>query len=560
MKHLHVCATRTPAFPLDAVTQTFGILAVRGAGKSNTAVVMAEEMFAAKLPFVVIDPVGNWWGLRAGPDGKSSGLAIPIFGGQHGDVPLEKTGGSLVADLVVDQRLSAILDVSEFSEGDKIHFLIDFAERLYRRNTDPLHLFLEEADDYCPQKPFREQARLVGAWERVVKRGRSRGLGITMITQRSAVLNKNVLTQIETLMVLRTTSPQDRKAIEAWVEHHGQSKEIIASLPSLKNGEAWLWSPNWLGICERVGVRRRQTYDSSATPTMSKRAAASLADIDLPAIRERMAATIEKVKAEDPKELRRQIIELKAAQKKLVDSRANPPMVIKQVRVEVPAMKEGQVKRLEALADKLTTAGRILMKEFADFGLAVAVLKNKTAPNILLRQDQVPVRPSAPTSVRTPAHAGASLPIGEKKVLTVVCQYPDGASREQITVLTGYKRSSRDAYLQRLLTKGYVVIATGGLLNPTADGEAALGTGFEPLLAGHALQKYWLERLPEGERRLLEAIIAAYPSAIDRDTLEERTGYKRSSRDAYLQRLKSRQLIDLTGGRGMVRASQILFD
>ncbi len=30
--------------PLDAVTQTFGILAVRGAGKTNTAVVMAEEM------------------------------------------------------------------------------------------------------------------------------------------------------------------------------------------------------------------------------------------------------------------------------------------------------------------------------------------------------------------------------------------------------------------------------------------------------------------------------------------------------------------------------------
>ena len=44
----------------DAVTQTFGILAVRGSGKSNTAAVMAEGMAKAKLPFVVIDPVGNW--------------------------------------------------------------------------------------------------------------------------------------------------------------------------------------------------------------------------------------------------------------------------------------------------------------------------------------------------------------------------------------------------------------------------------------------------------------------------------------------------------------------
>ena len=46
--------------PIEAVTQTFGLLAVRGAGKSNTAAVMAEAMFAAKLPFVVVDPVGCW--------------------------------------------------------------------------------------------------------------------------------------------------------------------------------------------------------------------------------------------------------------------------------------------------------------------------------------------------------------------------------------------------------------------------------------------------------------------------------------------------------------------
>jgi len=27
---------------------------------------MAEEMFRAGLPFCVVDPVGAWWGLRAG--------------------------------------------------------------------------------------------------------------------------------------------------------------------------------------------------------------------------------------------------------------------------------------------------------------------------------------------------------------------------------------------------------------------------------------------------------------------------------------------------------------
>ena len=55
--------------PLEAVTETFALLAVRGAGKTNAARVMAEEMFAAKLPFVAVDPVGSWYGLRAGRDG-----------------------------------------------------------------------------------------------------------------------------------------------------------------------------------------------------------------------------------------------------------------------------------------------------------------------------------------------------------------------------------------------------------------------------------------------------------------------------------------------------------
>jgi len=257
------------SLPLDAVTQTFGILAVRGAGKSNTAAVMAEQMFRSRLPFVVVDPVGAWWGLRSSADGQGPGLAIPVFGGRRGDVPLEKTAGNMIADIVVDERLSCVLDCAEFSEGDKIKFLIDFAERLYRRNQDPLHLFLEEADDYAPQRPFREQARLLRSWENIVRRGRARGLGITMITQRSAALNKNVLTQIETLIVLRTTAPNDRKAISAWVEYHGQGTELLQSLPELGAGEAWIWSPSWLKTLKRAQINRRSTFVSGDTVPIS---------------------------------------------------------------------------------------------------------------------------------------------------------------------------------------------------------------------------------------------------------------------------------------------------
>jgi len=307
--------------PAEAVTQTFGCLGVRGSGKSNTAVVLAEEMYRAKLPFVAIDPKPDWWGIQSSADGKAAGLDVPVFGAvgevrskhrPEPNMPLEPTAGVFLADLVVSERLSCVLDVSAFSEANKIRFLLDFATRLYQRNEDALHLFLEEADDYIPQKPFKEQARLVHIFSKIVKLGRARGLGATIITQRSAVVNKNVLTQIGTLIAHRTTSPQDRKAIQGWVDFHGQSREIVDSLPSLEDGEAWVWSPQWLKCCDRVQIRRRQTFDSGATPKAGKsRPAVRLAEIDLPAIQARMAETIERAKAEDPKELKKTIAELR---------------------------------------------------------------------------------------------------------------------------------------------------------------------------------------------------------------------------------------------------------
>lgn len=310
------------AFPIEAVTKTFGILAMRGAGKSNAAAVMAEAMYRARLPFCVIDPVGAWWGLRSSSDGTGPGLAIPIFGGYHGDVPLERGGAELVADLIVDESLSCVVDVSAFeSERAKREFLTAFAERLFRRKGQPgkgtpLHLFLEEADDYAPQRHTGpDMARCLGAFQRIVKQGRARGLGSTMITQRSASLNKDLLSQIETLIVLRTTAPQDRKAIEAWVEYHALSDELLESLSGLKSGEAWVWSP-WLNVVKRTQIHRRGTFDSGATPTLqSSRASATLADVDLESVRKQMATTIERHKAEDPRELKKRIAELERAAK-----------------------------------------------------------------------------------------------------------------------------------------------------------------------------------------------------------------------------------------------------
>jgi len=259
--------------PVEAVTETFAILAKRGAGKTYTAAVLVEEMMGAGLPVVIVDPVGVWWGLRSSADGTAEGLPVVIFGGDHADLPLAETAGGL-ADLVVDERVPAVLDLSTLSKSAGRRFMTDFAERLYHRNRDPLHLVLDEADAFAPQRTDPGGQRLLGAIEDLVRRGRARGIGVTLITQRPAVLNKDVLTQAEVLIALRMTGPRDVAAIDEWVRLHAeedQATEVKRSLPSLPVGTAWVWSPGWLGLLQRVAVRARTTFDSSATPKAGQR-------------------------------------------------------------------------------------------------------------------------------------------------------------------------------------------------------------------------------------------------------------------------------------------------
>jgi len=166
-----------------------------------------------------------------------------------------------------------------------------------------------------------------------------------------------------------------------------------------------------------------------------------------------------------------------------------------------------------------------------------------------------PKYPKTPP-LRTQVPIGGTLPGGEAAVLAVCIQYPDGATREQITILAGYKKSTRDAYIQRLAQRGYVTVS-GPLIVPTEEGFAAL-PDVEPLPSGADLQNYWLSRLPEGEGKVLAATIEAYPKPASRDQISESTGYKKSTRDAYIQRLAARLLLK-DAGTGRVLASHILF-
>lgn len=578
---LHIATNLS--LPLDTVTQALGILAKRRAGKSYTARRIVEQLYAAKQQIVIVDPKGDWWGVRSSADGKSPGLAIPILGGEHGDIRLEVGAGEIVAKMAVEEAVSLLLDLSEFRKHEVATFMTAFLETLYRLKAreeyrTAMMLMIDEADAIAPQKPQHGEERMLGAAEDIVRRGGQRGIGCTLVTQRSAVLNKNVLTQIQMLVAMRTIAPQDLEAAKAWIDVHGtadQRKILMESLPSLPTGDAWFWSPGWPsedGIFKRVHVLPIETFDSGATPRPGERKinAKTLADVDLKAFKERMSATIERAKADDPRELRAEIARLKKQIGDAGRAAPDPAAIQKAVAAaldkqssEIAAKLRGMPGIITGITAHLACIDDVrqrlasLVAEAAD-SLSVSHPERRLPESKdLARSAARPVSTTLRnvTQLRGTAR-GTALGKGERRVLTAIAQYEDGVERDQLTVLTGYKRSSRDTYLARLFAAGYIAGRGSGLILASDAGIAALGADFEPLPTGAALREYWLARLTGGEKAILEALVES-PNWVPREYLDDSVGYKRSSRDTYLNRLSARRLVETR--RGEVRASERLF-
>lgn len=540
--------------PEQAITETFAILGKRGSGKTTTARVLAEELLAKSLPVVVLDPTGVWWGLRTSADGTGDGYPAVIFGGDHADVPLEPGAGELIANVIVEQHLSAVLDLSLLSKTAARTFAATFLERLYLRNREPLMVIVDEADLFAPQRLAHGHERLLGAMDDLVRRGRVRGLGTVLITQRPQVLNKDVLSQAEALIALRMVGKRDIDAIDDWVRVHAdedEARQVKADLPTLPIGHAWLWSPGWLGILERVQVQQPSTFDSSATPRAgeARPQVRKMAPVDLAALGERITATVERAKADDPRALRAHITRL---ERELEQARAETP---EPEIVEVPAISEEALAELRAIGDQAREALAPYVTAIETFATQVT----QAVPQAAQPRPKARPKTSQPPPAPAPAEPrDESLPKAQRAILAALAQH-GGRTTTQVALLTGYSHKSggyRNA-LSSLRSAGY--IEGRGDLTITDAGIQALGP-FDPLPTGPALRDWWKQHhLGKAERAVLDVLTDAWPNPVSVDEIAQATGYSPTSggfRNA-LSRLRS---LELAAGRGELVISDQLME
>lgn len=81
----------------------------------------------------------------------------------------------------------------------------------------PLLLLIEEAHNFCPERGLGQalSSRIIRT---VASEGRKFGLGLCVVSQRPARVDKNVLSQCNTQIILKVTNPNDMRAISQSIE------------------------------------------------------------------------------------------------------------------------------------------------------------------------------------------------------------------------------------------------------------------------------------------------------------------------------------------------------
>lgn len=528
--------------PDAALDDRHAFVGTSGSGKTYNAGTAVERLQEQHHRTGIVDPLGGWWGLRLLADGKTpSPYKVVIFGGPHGDLPLTEHAGPLIGETCASMAESFILDLSELgTKAAERRFMLGFLTALYRKTAgEPLHLVIDEADMFAPQfisDKDGEAAKLLGMMETIVRRGRIKGFIPWLITQRPAVLNKNVLSQADGLIAMKLTSSQDRVALGDWIEgqaDRAEGKRILGEMPTLQLGQGVVWIPG-RGILQTAKFPRKRTFDSSRTPKRGEtKRTLTLKPIDLGALKDRLAKVEAEVAATDPKKLQAKVAEL---QRQLKSAPISPEVMAK-------AREEGH---REGYAEGHAAGHREGYQKGYPAGStdgmgraieALTLLKKEAPETPEVRPPAIkpPARVAAPapkaraTAPPRPAATNGNLPGPQLRIIASLAFWEalgfDEPTNEQVASVAGYSSNSTGYTNPRgaLKAAGLALYPRPNLVSLTEEGRQ-----LAPPPPTGRVRDLLAPVLTGPESRILDAC-PPDGSPISNDDLAEAAGYSSSS-------------------------------
>jgi len=239
------------------IGQCIAVLGIRGSGKSNTAGVIFEELLNQQYPMSIVDIEGEYFGL------KEKYEVLVVGTGEGVEIEIDAGCAAEIAEVSMEQNVPVVLDLSGFLSDERTELLKEYLGALWNlagKLRRPYIIGIEEAHEFIPQGVKTELKELIA---RIALRGRKRGLGAIVVSQRSAKVDKDVLSQAGMLLLHRVVHEVDMRVYgELLPWRKSEVKEIIASLETghciFVNGD----------VVQPVYVRERTTFHAGFTPTL----------------------------------------------------------------------------------------------------------------------------------------------------------------------------------------------------------------------------------------------------------------------------------------------------
>jgi hypothetical protein len=510
-----------PILTDEMLDDRIAIVGTTGKGKTYAAKGFVERLLDANMRVAIVDPLGVWWGLRLGADRVSPGFPLTVFGGAHGDVDITDGMGAAVAKLVATRDFRCVIDLSGLSSNAaRRRFMTAFAETVYELNTEPLHLILDEADLWVPQRPMPDQTVLLNRIDEIVRRGRVRGFIPWLISQRPAVIHKDVLSQATILIAMGLTSSQDRAAVGGWIEGQADKvtgKAILADLPTLEPGVGYVWAPA-RKILRLVSFPQIRTYDSSRTPKRGERVeGVELPPIDVSAIKWALASegVLKEVgaKSSDGKALQAAIAKsalLEAQYSTMAAELADLHKVIEQVGLLL-APYLTQIFEGFVMPPDITVEQQREFSEAWDAAVNKAVKTEKVQPR--LRAGQVISVSPKPNPLPAGDHItdlsnkGSAGNAADKLFTTLARHHPSKMTWGQVAQLTGLKaRGGHFNAARKVLRDSGLITEQNERICLSDAGLAKKGGGPVSPLSPEQQIALWCEALPAPAPEMLQAL------------------------------------------------------
>lgn len=193
------------------------IIGQSGSGKSFLMSLIAEKLIGAGLAFCIVDTEGEYLSF------KDRFKNIIIIGGSRADVGFDVNFKELFLNSI-KSAVPIILDVSDsIDKSADVYGALETLYKVEEQQRCPYLVMVEEADKFAPQIVHQK----INIIEEISVRGRKRGIGLLVATQRPSNISKNVLSQCSYGFIGKLTIDNDLNAISQLFSTRSTLDEIV---------------------------------------------------------------------------------------------------------------------------------------------------------------------------------------------------------------------------------------------------------------------------------------------------------------------------------------------